>query len=68
MDIQPVSADSSKYYSNTDSLKGLRYQQWLKNIQKDIYIDETVNIVRDVNKEQSGETVHVTGDMDKQKQ
>ncbi|HEX5150980.1 MAG TPA: carboxy terminal-processing peptidase [Parafilimonas sp.] len=68
MDIQPVSTDSSKYYSNTDSLKGLRYQQWLKNIQKDIYINETVNIVRDINEEQSGETAHVPGEMDKKQQ
>ena len=65
MDIQPVSADSSRYYSNADSLKGLRYQQWLKGVQKDIYINETVNIVRDINKEQSNETVHANGDIDK---
>lgn len=52
MDIQPVSADRAKYYSNTDSLKGVRYQQWLKNIQKDIYINETVNVIGDINKAQ----------------
>lgn len=52
MNIQPVSVDSAKYYSNADSAKGLRYQQWLKNIQKDIYINETVNIIGDINKPQ----------------
>jgi carboxyl-terminal processing protease len=52
MDIQPVSEDRSKYYSNTDSLKGDRYLQWLKNVQKDIYINETVNIIQDINKAQ----------------
>ncbi len=51
MNIQPVAQDSSKYYSNADSLKGNRYLQWLKNIQKDIYINEAVNVVNDINKE-----------------
>jgi carboxyl-terminal processing protease len=51
MNIQPVAQDSSKYYSNADSLKGNRYLQWLKNIQKDIYINEAVNVVDDINKE-----------------
>ena len=50
MDIQPVTADRSKYYSNADSTKGQRYLQWLKNIQKDIYIGETVNVLGDMNK------------------
>jgi carboxyl-terminal processing protease len=52
MDIQPVSEDRSKYYSNVDSLKGQRYLQWLTNIQKDIYINETVNVIKDINKVQ----------------
>jgi len=50
MDIQPVSVDSTKYYSNADAAKGDRYLQWLKNIQKDIYINETVHIIGDINK------------------
>ena len=50
MDIQPVTEDRSKYYNNTDSAKGQRYQQWLKNIQKDIYINETVNVIQDIDK------------------
>ena len=50
MDIQPVTEDRSKYYSNADSTKGQRYLQWLKNIQKDIYINETVNVLGDMNK------------------
>ena len=50
MDIQPVSSDSARYYSNADSLKGDRYLQWLKNVQKDIYINETVNVIQDINK------------------
>ncbi|MEP6467825.1 MAG: carboxy terminal-processing peptidase, partial [Parafilimonas sp.] len=50
MDIQPVTEDRAKYYNNTDSAKGQRYQQWLKNIQKDIYINQTVNVMSDMNK------------------
>ncbi|HEY2726634.1 MAG TPA: carboxy terminal-processing peptidase, partial [Parafilimonas sp.] len=50
MDIQPVAEDRAKYYSNTDSAKGERYLQWLKNVQKDIYIDETVNVIGDMKK------------------
>lgn len=50
MNINPVKADSAKYYSNTDSLKGLRYQKWLTDVQKDIYINETVNVLKDINK------------------
>ncbi|MBV9963439.1 MAG: carboxy terminal-processing peptidase [Parafilimonas sp.] len=50
MDIQPVTEDRSKYYGNADSAKGLRYQKWLSDIQKDIYINETVNVVQDINK------------------
>ncbi|MFT4153512.1 carboxy terminal-processing peptidase [Parafilimonas sp.] len=50
MNIQPVAVDSAKYYSNADSAKGGRYLQWLKNVQKDVYINETVSIVNDINK------------------
>lgn len=52
MNIQPVPSDSTKYYSNADSAKGGRYLQWLKNVQKDIYINETVNVIHDIHKEQ----------------
>ena len=52
MEIQPVAEDRAKYYNNADSLKGVRYQQWLKNIQKDIYINETVNVISNINKAQ----------------
>lgn len=48
MNIQPVSADSARYYSNADSAKGIRYQAWLKNIQKDLYIKETSSILNDI--------------------
>ena len=48
MNIEPVTEDRAKYYSNSDSAKGNRYLQWLKNTQKDIYIKETVTVVDDM--------------------
>lgn len=48
MDIQPVAADKDKFFNNPDKAKGDRYQQWLKIIQTDIYIGETLNIVTDI--------------------
>lgn len=48
MDIQPVAADHDKFFNNPDKPKGERYQQWLKIIQSDIYINETLNIVNDI--------------------
>ncbi len=50
MNIQPVAVDSAKYYSNVDSAKGGRYLQWLNSIQKDVYINETVNVINDISK------------------
>jgi carboxyl-terminal processing protease len=47
IDMQPLAADKDKFFNNTDKAKGDRYQQWLKNAQSDIYINETVNIVKD---------------------
>ncbi|MBG9374885.1 carboxy terminal-processing peptidase [Panacibacter sp. DH6] len=48
MDMKPVEVDKDKFFNNADKAKGERYQQWLKSVQRDLYIDETVNIVRDV--------------------
>ena len=46
--MQPLAVDKDKFFNNTDKAKGDRYQQWLKNAQNDIYINETVNIVKDI--------------------
>jgi len=48
MDMQPVAADKDKFFNNPDKAKGDRYQQWLKLIQTDIYIGETLNIINDI--------------------
>jgi len=47
IDMQPLAVDKDKFFNNSDKAKGDRYQQWLKNAQGDIYINETVNIVKD---------------------
>jgi carboxyl-terminal processing protease len=48
MDIEPVAVDKDKFFNNPDKPKGDRYQQWLKGIQYDIYVNEALNIVNDI--------------------
>lgn len=48
MNITVAEVDKDKFYNNPDKAKGDRYQQWLKNIRSDIYIDETSRIVGDM--------------------
>jgi carboxyl-terminal processing protease len=48
MDVHPVAVDMGKFFSNPDKAKGDRYQQWLKGVQSDIYINESLNIVSDI--------------------
>jgi len=57
MDIQPVAADYNTYFNNADKAKGERYQQWLKGIQADVYIQETANIIEDIFEEEHTNTV-----------
>lgn len=46
--VQVLAVDKDKYYNNADKAKGERYQEWLKRIKSDIYIDETARIVSDM--------------------
>ncbi|MGI8952817.1 MAG: carboxy terminal-processing peptidase [Chitinophagaceae bacterium] len=48
LDVKYLVADKDKFYNNPDVAKGERYQQWLKSLQTDIYINETANIVSDM--------------------
>lgn len=57
MDMKPVEVDKDKFYNNADKAKGERYQAWLKNVQSDLYINETVNIVKDIMQAQDHVTV-----------
>ena len=57
MNVQPSEMDKDKFYNNPDKAKGERYKQWLKNVQGDIYINETVNIVKDIMDDKAANTV-----------
>ncbi len=57
MDMQPTAADNDKFFNNPDKAKGDRYKAWLKNVQGDIYVNETVNIVKDIIAAQNSNTV-----------
>ncbi len=48
LDVKPAAVDNDKYFNNPDSVKGDRNKQWLKILQKDLYIDETVDIMKDM--------------------
>ncbi len=48
MDIKPMAADNDKYYNNPDKAKAERSKQWLSVVQKDMYLDETVDIMKDM--------------------
>ena len=45
MDISVTYLDKDKFYNNPDKAKGERYQQWLKNLKGDVYIDQTAKIM-----------------------
>lgn len=49
MNVAPLSVDRNTYYNNPDSAKGLRYQKTLADISRDLYINETVKIIDDIN-------------------
>ncbi|RFM27112.1 carboxy terminal-processing peptidase [Deminuibacter soli] len=48
MNVTALAADKDRYFNNPDKAKGERYQQWLKNLRTDIYIDATAKILGDV--------------------
>ncbi len=45
MMISALTADNDKFYHNSDTAKGQRYQAWLKSLRNDVHIDETVKMV-----------------------
>jgi len=48
LDIKPAAPDANKYFNNPDTIKGDRNKQWLQALQKDIYIDETVDVLKNM--------------------
>lgn len=48
LDIKPAAIDNDRYFNNPDAIKGERNKQWLTNLQKDLYVEETVAILEDM--------------------
>ena len=48
IDIKPLAADNNKYYNNPDKAKAERSKQWLSGVQKDLYLEETIDILKDM--------------------
>lgn len=44
LSIVPAQVDYEKFYNNPDKNKGDRYLDWLKRVQRDIYVDQAVDI------------------------
>ena len=53
MDMEVLKPDYDKFYKNPDKQKGERYKAWMKGLQSDLYINETVKIVSDMSKLQN---------------
>jgi carboxyl-terminal processing protease len=54
LDVNPLSVDKKKYFENEDKAKGERYQQWLKSLKSDIYVDEAAKVMGDMINSQKG--------------
>jgi carboxyl-terminal processing protease len=54
LDAKPVESDKKKYFDNEDKAKGERYQQWLKSLKSDIYVDEAAKVMSDMISSQKG--------------
>jgi carboxyl-terminal processing protease len=46
INFEVVKEDYDKFYNNTDKAKGERYQAWLKALKTDLYINQSLNIVK----------------------
>jgi carboxyl-terminal processing protease len=55
--FEGLKADEAKY-NNVDKDKGERYKTWLKNLRKDIYVNEASNILKDIISKQEGLASH----------
>lgn len=55
--FEGLKADNAKY-NNVDKDKGERYKTWLKNLRKDIYVNEASNILKDMIGKPAGLATH----------
>lgn len=44
--VRPLSGEENRW--STDAPKQERYERWIKNLQKDIYIDQGVKVLKDI--------------------
>ncbi len=54
LDVTSLEADKKKFFNNDDKAKAERYQQWLKSLKTDIYIDEATKVLGDMISSQKG--------------
>lgn len=54
LDVAALELDRKKFFENDDKAKGERYQQWLKSLRTDIYIDEAAKVMSDMINSQKG--------------
>jgi carboxyl-terminal processing protease len=54
LNVQSLEVDKNKFFNNSDKAKGERYQQWLKSLKSDIYIDEATRVMSDMINSQKG--------------
>ncbi len=48
INAEPLSVDKDNYYNNPDKAKMNRNKTWLSIVQKDMYLDEAVDIMKDM--------------------
>ncbi len=49
--VRPISGEENRW--STDAPKQERFERWIKNLQKDIYIDQGVKVLKDIFKQSS---------------
>ncbi len=59
IDAEPLAVDKDNYYNNPDKAKMGRNKTWLSIVQKDLYLDEAVDIMKDMIGTNSGSNVAI---------
>ena len=59
IDIKPMVVDNDKYYNNPDKAKAERNKQWLSIVQKDLYLEQTIDIMKDMIGSTTGSNVAI---------
>lgn len=54
LDVTTLEVDKKRFFDNNDKAQAERYQQWLKSLKSDIYIDEAARVMSDMISSQKG--------------